>query len=124
MSISAKNVKGFLWYNGIKGVMYNTIMADMEEKIKEVNRYNYERRKDYFTKKINCGCGGHYRPTHKTKHFKTKKHIDWKSKEDSIEQYYTLVNRCKCGEIVEDTDKIGHLKSPVHNEWERNQIQG
>lgn len=39
-----------------------------------------EYKKNYNEEKFKCGCGGSYNKSHKSRHFATNKHLEWKSK--------------------------------------------
>jgi hypothetical protein len=54
---------------------------DNKDKILERNKEYYEKNKNKIleirNKKFNCECGGKYTKTHKSVHYKTKKHIEY-----------------------------------------------
>ena len=46
-----------------------------KEKMKEYRENNKDKIKETHQEKFNCDCGGKYTHCHKTRHFKTKKHL-------------------------------------------------
>ena len=51
--------------------------ANNKNKINEKNNKYYQTNKKKLNQKFNCECGGKYTDTHKSAHFKTKKHQDY-----------------------------------------------
>jgi len=54
---------------------------DNKDKIANYNKQHYIENKEKFTEKHSCECGGKYTTENKTKHLKTKKHIDFINKQ-------------------------------------------
>jgi hypothetical protein len=58
---------------------YKKYYKENEDKIKEKNKINYEKNEDKIKEKnkikFTCKCGGKYTNDHKSRHFKSKKHI-------------------------------------------------
>ena len=47
------------------------------EEIRNQNKKNYENNRDKILEKFDCECGGKYVYSHKSRHFKTKKHQNY-----------------------------------------------
>lgn len=53
---------------------------DNIEKVREKHRQHYNNKKDYYTEKHDCECGGNFTTKNKACHFKTKKHQEYLEK--------------------------------------------
>jgi len=55
---------------------------DHKEEIREKQKKHYENNRDKILEKFDCECGGKYVYSHKSRHFKTKKHQDYIKKKN------------------------------------------
>jgi len=62
------------WYENLKGTM-NSCVPNRSDK--EYNEKYYVENQEKIKEKIYCICGGKYTITHKAKHFKTNKHLNF-----------------------------------------------
>lgn len=63
----------------------NDNKEQIKEKKKEYYEKNYEQNKEKLYEKFECECGGKYIYQNKSIHFKTKKHLDYLNKINSID---------------------------------------